>query len=73
MWKKSTASMVEACVRRNRPHDVSVGRRGVPEVSADAEDSADGGCSDAVAELEKLAVDALVAPGLDCGTGACVR
>jgi hypothetical protein len=28
------------------------------------EDSADGGCSDAVAELEKLALDALVAPGL---------
>jgi hypothetical protein len=27
-WKKSTASMVEACTRRNRRHDVSLARSG---------------------------------------------
>ena len=63
-WKKSTASMVEACARRNRRQDVSVARSGAGGIRRSFRTPADRGCSDAVAELEKFALDALVTPFL---------
>jgi hypothetical protein len=60
-WKKSTASMVEACAHRNCRHDVSVDRS-VLGYPPPREDPADRGCADAMAELAQLALDTLVAP-----------
>jgi hypothetical protein len=56
--------MVEACACRNRRQDVSADRSGADGIRPSLEDPADGGCADAVAELEEFALDALVAPGL---------
>src|SRR3979409_2684609 len=62
-WMKSSASMVEAWAQEPSP-----GRIGGPEWCRrdppQLEDPANRGCSGAAAELEKLALDALVAPGL---------
>ena len=63
-WKKSTASMLEACARRNRRQDVSVDPQRCRRYPPPLEDSTDAGCTGAVAELEEFALDALVAPGL---------
>jgi hypothetical protein len=55
--------MVEACARRNRRQDVSVARSGAGGIRR-LQNSADGRCADAMAELAQFALDALVAPGL---------
>jgi len=63
-WKKSTASVVAACVRRNRRQVVSVARSGAGGNPPPLEDPADRGCADAMAELEQFTLDVLVGPRL---------
>jgi hypothetical protein len=65
-WKKSIASMVAACMWRNLRQFMSVRRFGAGDPQR-PEDAADGGCADAVAELEQLALDPLVSPAVILG------
>ena len=59
-WKKSTASMVKACVRRNCCHVVSVCRFGAEGIFRLLRTRR--GRGRPVAELEQLALDPLVTP-----------
>jgi hypothetical protein len=58
------AGMVVVCVRRNRRQVVSVGSVRRRRYASLVEDPAARGSCDAMAELERFPLDALVAPGL---------
>ena len=61
-WKKSTASMLPAWVRRNCRQVVSVCRTGAGGMPVALQDPPDRRGADAVAECEQLALDPLVSP-----------
>jgi hypothetical protein len=62
-WKKSQASTVDACVRRNCRHVISVCRRGAGGIFSCRRTRRMVGRADPVADLEQLALDPLVPPG----------
>src|ERR1022692_2371596 len=66
-WKKSVASIVAACARRNCRHVVSVCRFGAGGELQYLEDPADRRRADPVAELEQFALDPLVSPAAVLG------
>src|ERR1039457_311589 len=66
-WKKSVASIVAACARRNCRHVVSVCRFGAGGELQYLEDPADRSRADPVAGLEQFALDPLVSPAAVLG------
>jgi hypothetical protein len=61
-WKKSQASMVAACARRNRRHVVWSWRTRAGGIPSRFEDPADRGGADLVTEAEQFSLDSLVIP-----------